>query len=122
MWLYFILLFVCLWLLQAWLTYKQMKHYQQTIKIMSKHSEGYLGVGVEKKKIGIGTVIVIVTDIEGIVRDCKVMRGVTVFASFKKCKRFIGVDVFSLQSSDFPVPLEMAKSKIKNEMIKIQTA
>lgn len=122
MWLYFILIFVGLWLLQAWLTVKQMKHYQQTIKEMSRQDEGYLGVGVEKKRLGIGTVLVLVTDPAGNVKDCKVMRGVTVFASFEKCKRFIGAHIASLESEEYQGPLEMAIKNIRKEMEKEQIA
>ncbi|GAA3316627.1 hypothetical protein GCM10020331_013170 [Ectobacillus funiculus] len=36
------------------------------------------------KKLGIGSALIIVTDLEGIVIDCRIMSGVTVFSEFKK--------------------------------------
>jgi len=119
MWGIFIAIFIVLWLFQLFMTMRQMKHYHQTIREMSKHSSGYLGVGVEKKKLGIGTALIIVTDLEGIVIDCRIMSGVTVFSEFKNCKRFIGLDVFKLNVTDYEskyqLVLEMAVAKIQEQ-------
>ncbi|MFB9758431.1 transcriptional regulator GutM [Ectobacillus funiculus] len=119
MWAAFIFIFIVLWLFQLFMTMRQMKHYHQTIREMSKHSSGYLGVGVEKKKLGIGSALIIVTDLEGIVIDCRIMSGVTVFSEFKNCKRFIGLDVFKLNVTDYEskyqLVLEMAVAKIQEQ-------
>ncbi len=116
MWGYLLAGFVSLWLLQIYLTMRQMKHYRATIQTMSKRESGYLGVGVEKKKLGSGTVLILVTNEKGIVEECKVMSGVTVFAKFKNCKRFIGRHISSLQDDEWANPLEMAVQKIKQQM------
>ncbi|GAA4712188.1 transcriptional regulator GutM [Brevibacillus fulvus] len=96
MWGMLIVLFIACWLLQILLSVLQMKHYQKTVARLSNRPSGYLGVGVEKKRLGIGTVMVIVTDTDGTIVDCEVMSGVTVFSRFRKCKRFIGADLFQL--------------------------
>ena len=119
MWAAFIFIFIVLWLFQLFMTMRQMKHYHQTIREMSKHSSGYLGVGVEKKKLGIGSALIIVTDLEGIVIDCRIMSGVTVFSEFKNCKRFIGLNIFNLNITDYESKyqsvLGMAVAKIQEQ-------
>ncbi|PES95308.1 hypothetical protein CN510_16220, partial [Priestia megaterium] len=77
MWGAFIVIFIVLWLLQFLMTKKQLKHYYQTVKEMSNHSSGYLGIGVDKKRFGTGTVLIMVTDVKGTVIDCRIMSGVT---------------------------------------------
>ncbi|MEK5036543.1 transcriptional regulator GutM [Sporosarcina sp. FSL K6-3457] len=122
MWGYLLGGFVSLWLLQIYLSTLQMKHYKATVQDMSRRDSGYLGVGVEKKKLGSGTVIILVTNTEGIVEDCRVMSGVTVFIKFKECKRFIGEHISMLQDDKWTVSLEMAVEKIKQQMGKVATA
>lgn len=116
MWGYLLAGFVVLWLLQIYLTTRQMRHYRATIQKMSRRESGYLGVGVEKKKLGSGTVLILVTDENGVVEECRVMNGVTVFAKFKKCKRFIGQNISTLQDEKWEHPLKMASDKIKQQM------
>lgn len=116
MWWYLLTGFAGLWLLQIYLSTLQMKHYKATVQDMSRRDSGYLGVGVEKKKLGSGTVIILVTNTEGIVEECRVMSGVTVFIKFKKCKRFIGEHILKLQDDKWSVSLEMAVEKIKQQM------
>lgn len=62
------------------------------------------------------------TNTEGIVEDCRVMSGVTVFIKFKECKRFIGEHISMLQDDKWTVSLEMAVEKIKQQMGKVATA
>lgn len=116
MWGYLLAGFVGLWLLQIYLSTLQMKHYKATVQEMSKRDSGYLGVGVEKKKLGSGTVLILVTNTEGIVEECRVMSGVTVFIKFKNCKRFIGEHISMIQDDEWSVSLEMAVKKIKQQM------
>ncbi|WNS78646.1 transcriptional regulator GutM [Domibacillus sp. DTU_2020_1001157_1_SI_ALB_TIR_016] len=116
MWGYLLAGFVIMWLLQFYLTARQMKHYQMTVRRMSNREGGYLGVGVEKKKLGSGTVLVLVTNEEGIVEECRVMNGVTVFAKFKNHHKFTGKHISSLYDEKWKNPLNMAIEKIKQQM------
>jgi glucitol operon activator protein len=120
MWGVFISIFIVLWLLQLLMTMIQVKHYRQTIQDMSKRVSGYLGVGVQKRKFGLGTILILVTDLEGIIIDCRIMSGVTVFARFRNCKRFTKGDIFHIFDQDikYQEPLEMAIEKIKLQMNK----
>lgn len=119
----FIAIFIVLWLLQFLMTKKQLKHYHQTVKEMSNHSSGYLGIGVDKKRFGTGTVLIMVTDVKGAVVDCRIMSGVTVFAKFKKCKRFNKLNILDVNVWDcenkYQLSLKMAIEKIHLQMNKM---
>jgi len=116
MWGYLLAGFVTMWLLQFYLTTRQMKHYHMTVQQMSNREGGYLGVGVEKKKLGSGTVVVLVTSEEGIVEECRVMNGVTVFAKFKQYSYLKGKHISNLHDEKWENPFKMAAEKIKQQM------
>lgn len=120
MWVIFIAIFIVLWLLQLFMTRMQMKHYHQTVREMSNRFSGYLGVGVDRKRLGVGTILILVTDVDGIITDCRIMSGVTVFSKFKNCKRFKGLNILDLHlSSDkskYQVSLRIAIDKIQQQM------
>lgn len=120
MWVIFIAIFIVLWLLQLFMTRRQMKHYHQTVREMSNRFSGYLGVGVDRKRLGVGTILILVTDVEGTITDCRKMSGVTVFSKFKNCKRFKGLNILDLHlSSDeskYQVALRIAIEKILQQM------
>jgi glucitol operon activator protein len=120
MWGVFISIFIALWLLQLLMTMMQVKHYRKTIQDMSKRVSGYLGVGVQKRKLGIGTILILVTDLDGTIIDCRIMSGVTVFSRFRNCKRFINRTIFNVldQDNKEQIPLEMAIEKIQQQMNK----
>lgn len=113
------LIFIGLWLMQVWLTARQVKHYRQTVHQMSAYESGFLGVGVEKKRFGKGTVMIIVSNNVGEIIDCKVMSGVTVFSKFDKCKRFIGLPISEVPETiqeDYANAFQMAIEKIREQM------
>ncbi len=120
MWVIFIAIFIVLWLLQLFMTRMQMKHYHQTVQEMSNRISGYLGVGVDRKRLGVGTILILVTDVEGTITDCRIMSGVTVFSKFKNCKRFKGLNILDLHlsshKSKYQVSLRTAIEKIRHQM------
>jgi glucitol operon activator protein len=91
-----ILVFVGMWMVQVVLTWRQSKHYSVTIREMSAYGPGYLGVGVAKRKLGVGSVVVVVTDFTGKVVEAREMSGVTIFARFRKDVRLIGKSIEAL--------------------------
>lgn len=105
MWGWFIVLFAAVWLLQILLTKIQMKNYQETIKRLSNRPSGYLGVGIQKQKLGIGAIAILVTDTEGRIVESQVMEGVTVFSSFQASAKFDGL------------LLEEARKQLKEESL-----
>ncbi|WP_079474723.1 transcriptional regulator GutM [Marinococcus halophilus] len=97
MWGYFIAAFVVIWLAQFYLTFRQMKYYNGMIASMSSRPSGYLGTGIDKRLLGIGTVLLLVTNEAGTVIDAKIMRGVTVFAKFAEAPELMDKNIYELK-------------------------
>lgn len=93
-----ILVFVFMWLVQIFLTWLQTRHYRWTIREMSAYGPGYLGVGVAKRKLGVGSVVVMVADLSGKVVEAREMTGVTLFARFRKNSELTGQSIAALES------------------------
>jgi glucitol operon activator protein len=86
-----IFVFVFAWVLQVVLSYFQQRHYGLTIHNMcEQYKTGYLGVGVVKKRFGIGSVVILVSDVAGVIVAAKEMTGVTVFSRFRPIDEFAG--------------------------------
>lgn len=119
-WGYVIIFFVCAWILQIIFTIVQNKHFGQTIREMSmKYSPGYLGVGVVKQRFGIGSVVILVSDLSGKIVGAKEMTGVTVFSRFKPISSLIGEHIQSLydtsEDDQRARAIKMAAEKIIKE-------
>jgi glucitol operon activator protein len=81
---YLILVLALLWALQIVGTYFQMRHYREVLGgITREESEGYVGVGNAKARIGKGVILILVAGENDVVRRALRMRGMTVFARFK---------------------------------------
>jgi glucitol operon activator protein len=83
-------LFIAAWFLQIALSFIQNRHYQQTVREMAHQGSGFLGVGVAKRRFGIGSVVILVTDRNQVVTQAQELTGVTVFGRFKPAADFIG--------------------------------
>ena len=120
MWGWFIVLFAAVWLLQIWMAKAQLKNYHSTIRELSRRRSGYLGVGIQKQKLGIGAVAILVTDEAGTVIESRLMRGVTVFSRFEPFTKYIGMplDAVLEDLNDEPMDLAfgMAIEKIEAQM------
>lgn len=121
-WGYVVLLFAGLWVLQVVLTQLQSRHYYQELREMLRQSNGYLGVGVNKRRFGVGAVIILVTDVQGNVTKCKRMSGISVFSRFRPYDEPIGKSIDGLyeiasQHQKHPVQtaLRMAIDQIRAE-------
>lgn len=122
LWGWFIALFAGIWILQILMTKVQLKNYQATLKKMSKRPSGYLGVGIQKQKLGIGVIAILVTDEDGLVIESQLMKGVTVFSRFEAFPKYNGLHIESLkqQLDDEPdgQAFKMAIEKIEAQMSK----
>lgn len=89
-----VLLLVFCWLCQIAFSYFQHKDYNRVLNQIRGYESGYLGVGVAKAKfnLGRGTVMLLVTNEDGIIIDYREMSGFTVFARFKQRYDYIGQD------------------------------
>jgi len=52
--------------------------------VISNNSDGYLGVGTFQPKLGVGQVCLVVIDEDGIINDCRLIKGISIFARFHK--------------------------------------
>lgn len=83
-----------LMLVQAGLTYLQIKACDKTIKNANKN--GVFGVGSKKGRTKAGNVVVMCSDEEGILKEAYIMKGVTVFARFKPIQNVCGRHIHEL--------------------------
>lgn len=120
MWGWFIVVFAAVWLLQIWMTKAQLKNYHETIRKLSRRPSGYLGVGIQKQKLGIGAIAILVIDETGTIVDSQLMRGVTVFSRFEPFTKYIGLPLDAVKAvlGEEPVDLafKMAIEKIESQM------
>ncbi|WP_301172801.1 transcriptional regulator GutM [Brevibacillus nitrificans] len=126
-WGYVVLLFAGLWILQLVLTQLQSRHYYQELRLMQQQPNGYLGVGVNKRRFGVGAVVILVTDPQGIVTQCKRMSGISVFSRFQKYGEPIGKSMDTLydtaskqQKQPVQTALRMAIEQIRAAQAKQQ--
>lgn len=81
------------WMLQAYLTYRQVEAYRRTVRDMARRPGGFLGVGVHRRRLGRGAVVVLVTDPAGVICDGRLMSGITVFSRLQPYSEWTGQQV-----------------------------
>lgn len=122
LWGWFIALFAGIWILQIMMTKVQLRNYQATLKKMSNRPSGYLGVGIQKQKLGIGVIAILVTDEDGLLIESQLMKGVTVFSRFESFPKYNGLHIESLKEKLEDEPdgqaFKMAIEKIEVQMSK----
>lgn len=118
-WGMFILLFVVFWVIQGTLALLQSRHYQRQLSKLQHQSSGYLGVGVRKNRWGAGAVVILVTDLSGVVTQCRKLAGVSVFARFRDVPSLVGVAIDDLNKdqprNSWERALNMAIEKVEEE-------
>jgi len=88
------------------------KYYQRVLRKMSKRSEGFLGVGMNQRKFKLGQVCIIVTDPKGVIEECRLLSGMTIFSRFRKEKRFEGQSIFQMDWTGMEKWREVAENAI----------
>ncbi|TCS79955.1 transcriptional regulator GutM [Pectinatus cerevisiiphilus] len=103
-----LLLAFVLYIAQCFFVYMQMNHFKATVrKLMDK---GHVGIGVKKRKLSSGNVVVLVTDDSGQIIEAKQMKGVTLLARFKNIAKWEGKNYMELKQ-------EALKEKKKNQAL-----
>jgi DNA-binding transcriptional regulator of glucitol operon len=74
------LLLAAAWLVQVWMTGRQVQAYQKTVREMARRPGGFLGVGTFRKWMRRGAVVILVTDPAGWIQEGKALYGLTVFS------------------------------------------
>ncbi|MFP3321621.1 transcriptional regulator GutM [Planococcus sp. SIMBA_160] len=122
LWGWFIAIFAGIWILQILMTKMQLRNYQATLKKMSNRPSGYLGVGIQKQKLGIGVIAILVTDETGSLIESQLMKGVTVFSRFEAFPNYNGLHIEALKEKVDEQPdgqaFKMAIEKIEIQMSK----
>lgn len=72
--------------------YNNKKYINEYNKLISKYKHGTLGVGIYQPKFKIGQVCILVISENDIIIECKLIKGLTVFASFRDVKDIIGLN------------------------------
>jgi len=88
------------------------KYYQRVLRKMSKRSEGFLGVGMNQRKFKLGQVCIIVTNPKGVIEECRLLSGMTIFSRFRKEKRFEGQSIFQMDWTGMEKWREVAENAI----------
>lgn len=100
-WAGLILVLALLWAVQIVGTYFQMRHYREVLGgITREESEGYVGVGNAKARLGKGVILILVSSEGGVVRRALRMRGMTVFARFKEAPNLTGHSLDGLRAAE----------------------
>jgi len=87
------LLLVAAWIVQAYLTWRQVQGFQATVRQLARRPDGFLGIGVWRKGVRPGAVTVLVTDADGRVTAGRSMTGITVFTKLRPDSRWTGKTV-----------------------------
>ncbi|NTW96913.1 MAG: hypothetical protein HGB31_09895 [Erysipelotrichaceae bacterium] len=96
-----VILVVGLWILQFIFTFFQSQAMtKRFVDVKNNNVGNHLGIGLTRAKFnaGRGVIVIVVTDINGIVRDFQALSGYSVMARFKQLKKFIGMSAKDVES------------------------
>jgi glucitol operon activator protein len=98
-WQVLLVAWVVLWALQSVGTWYQTQRYFGKIKqLQTEHAAGFLGAGHARRRLGIGAIVIVITDANLKVTRLLMMRGMTVLATFKDQPEFVGLSIAELQA------------------------
>ena len=98
---YAILILAVAWVLQIVGTYFQMRHYREVLGAITREGgEGFVGVGNAKATFGKGVILILVADVNDVVKRALRMRGMTIFARFKEAPDLVGMRLDELRVGD----------------------
>ena len=114
---YAILILAVAWVLQIVGTYFQMRHYREVLGAITREGgEGFVGVGNAKAAFGKGVILILVADVNDVVKRALRMRGMTIFARFKEAPELAGMRLDELRVGDREEPYD------KNTMLAARRA
>jgi|GEM_PF-1957378 len=117
-----VLMFAGLWIMQIVLTQLQSRHYYQQLREMQQQPSGYLGVGVNKRRFGTGAVVILVTDTEGMVTQCRRMAGVSVFSRFQPWQELTGQSIDRLYERALQATKHPTQTAVRMAIEQIRSA
>ena len=81
-----------LWIIQGLLSAIQIKNYRLAVRRLSQ--EGRLLTARQKGRLGEGVIMIFAIDPQGVIVEAEQMRGITVFAKFRKMPEMIGKSIY----------------------------
>ena len=96
-----VILVVGLWILQFIFTFFQSQAMtKKFVDVKTNNVGNHLGIGLTRAKFnaGRGVIVIVVTDINGIVRDFQALSGYSVMARFRQLKKFIGMSAKDVEA------------------------
>ncbi|MCT7374517.1 transcriptional regulator GutM [Chelativorans salis] len=103
-WQWAILALAAVWALQSFGVWLQMRHYTDVMKgISNKYSEGYIGAGNAKGRLGKGVIVLVVVDEALRVERFLQMSGRSVFAKFARVPEYEGLPLDALRDASGPL-------------------
>jgi glucitol operon activator protein len=111
-----------LYILQAVLTYFQIRNYRSTVSKL--RTKGLVGIGTKKKKLGAGNIVILVSDESGKILEGQLMRGISVLARFKQLKDIDGIKIEELKEQivnedEKNTAMLDALQQIENQLLKV---
>ncbi|MGM0168509.1 hypothetical protein IGI39_004264 [Enterococcus sp. AZ135] len=79
------LLVVLLLVLNVFTSLRHSNYYKKTVNsIVKENNEGFLGIGMSQSRFKARSIVLMVANPNGIIEECQVMTGLTIFAKFKR--------------------------------------
>ena len=89
-----VLVACCLLIIQSALTAIQVHYYQKSMKKLVGKYKGEKGFhlfsGQSRRRIGPGSIVLLVVDESYMIQECQVMRGISILSTFKEMKEHEG--------------------------------
>lgn len=90
------LLVIALLILNVLTSVKHSNYYKKTVNsILREKKDGFLGIGMTQSKFKARSIVLTVANAEGIIEECQVMIGLTIFAKFK---RYTVIDGYPIEA------------------------
>ncbi|WP_340082524.1 transcriptional regulator GutM [Terribacillus sp. FSL K6-0262] len=95
-----VLVACCLLIVQSALTAIQVHYYQKSMKKLVGKYKGEKGFhlfsGQSRRRIGPGSIVLLVVDESYVIQECQVMRGISILSTFKEMKQYEGMQLGEL--------------------------
>jgi len=118
-----IALLLVMWIISLAGTAWQLYRYRKALKeFQINNDEGYLGVGMSKSNFKPKKIILLMTDQQGIIKECKIMSGLTIFAGFNTYHKWNGLSIKNISMEQikpkYQKAFQQASDLITKEMNK----
>lgn len=122
-WQWLVVLWLCLWALQSAGVWMQMRAYAQlTNALLHEFADGYIGTGTSPRRLGRGSVAIIVVSADMVVRRVVVMSGVTFLARFKPLNELENMSTSTMletvKDGKYPSSLRPAMEKAQEQIMR----